>query len=238
MRVDVNLSRSAHRYVSVISALAAIVAAFGCARDANHRAPVANATPDAVIERLRHRFVGHDVYGYGGIAISCPPQWTRFYGPAIPIRVTDVQREHAYTTLATGGGNRVYGPGFDDSHAVRFVFALPHAASNGMNYQVPGIAGPCPALDLSEFQIPISLSIDPPPAGALRGGLRVGMTRPDVIWQFGYPWELGDKQRLIAERVWHYGVGLALYDIVFSADRVTEIQGAYPQTSPTAHGRR
>ena len=150
------------------------------ARSANHRSPAANATPDTVIERLRHRFVGHDVYGYGGIAISCPPQWTRFYGPATPIRVSDVQREHAYTTLATGVGTRIYGPGFDDSHAVRFVFSLPRAVSAGVNYHVPGIAGPCPALDLSEFQIPISLSIDPPPLGALSGGLRVGMTRADM----------------------------------------------------------
>jgi hypothetical protein len=215
-----------------------MLAMSGCTHSANHRSPAANATPDTVIERLRHRFVGHDVYGYGGIAISCPPQWTRFYGPATPIRVSDVQREHAYTTLATGVGTRIYGPGFDDSHAVRFVFSLPRAVSAGVNYHVPGIAGPCPALDLSEFQIPISLSIDPPPLGALSGGLRVGMTRADVIWQFGYPWELGDKQRLIAERVWHYGVGLALYDVVFKADRVTAIQGAYPQASPTAQGQR
>jgi hypothetical protein len=117
-----------------------------------------------------------------------------------------------------------YGPSFYEPHPLRIVFSQPRIAAEGVNYGVGGVAGRCPAVDLADFQVPLAFSLRAPPKESSRGGARIGMARDDVVWRIGYPWELGDRRKLLAESEWHYGVGLAQYVITFRNNRVSSIR--------------
>jgi hypothetical protein len=151
------------------------------------------------------------------------------YGPRVPLHIVAIERERGSATLGTGAqyGLLAFGPSFDVAHPLRIEFVLPKSPPLGYNIIVGGIPGACPAIDLADFQIPLAFSVHPPPH-ALANGLRVGMTRADVIWQVGYPWEFGDRKKLLGEDVWHYGVGLSQYVITFHHDRVASLEGRYP----------
>jgi hypothetical protein len=192
------------------------------------RPSVANASSaqqDEGIVKLRQRYVGHVVYAYGNIGLMCAPGWTRVYRPGTALHVVAIERERAGLDLGTGSqyGLAPYGVSFFEPHPVRVVFAVPHEAPVGTNFKVDGLSGRCPAIDLAEFQFPLAFDVHPPEKSALRGGLRVGMSRQDVIWQIGYPWEPGDQRQLLSENAWHYGVGLSQQVIQFKNNRVSSI---------------
>jgi hypothetical protein len=212
-----------HRRTAAARNLLGIAALLGIAV-ATATCTHAQSTPS--LAHLRHDLVGHDVYAYGQIGISCPPDWTRVYGQTVPLRIVAVEQERTGVFLGTGAqfGLDAYGASFYEPHPIRFVFAIPRKAPLGTNYRVNGVTGRCPALDLAAFQIPLAFSRNPPPPGALRGNLRIGMTRGDVIWHVGYPWELGDRRKLLAENLWAYGTGLGSYTITFRNERVASIQ--------------
>jgi hypothetical protein len=180
---------------------------------------------DVTLEKIRRQLVGHDVFGFGQIAIACPPKWSRVYDSSAPLHVIAVERERVGLELATGDqfGMDAYGPSFYEPHPLRVIVAQPRKPPVGVNYQVGGLPGPCPALDLAVFQIPLAFSLHAPPKGSSQGGARIGMRRDDVIWHIGYPWELGDQHKLLAETEWHYGVGLNQYVITFKNNRVSSI---------------
>jgi hypothetical protein len=188
------------------------------------------ATPDANLLRAQQELVGHNVYAYGQLGLSCAPRWTRVYGPRVPLHIVAIEREQRGATLGTGAqyGLAAYGPSFDVARPLRIVFALPKRPPTGTNFVVGGIPGPCPAIDLADFQVPLAFSLSPPPLRALDGGLRVGMTRTDLIWHVGYPWELGDRKKLLGEDVWIYGFGPTRYDVKFHRDRVVSLEGHPP----------
>jgi hypothetical protein len=170
--------------------------------------------------------VGHDVFGFGRIAIACPPQWSRVYPSSVPLRVVAVERERTGLLLGTGAqfGMDPYGPAFYEPHPLRVIFVQPRIAAEGVNYRIGGVAGRCPALDLADFQVPLAFSLRAPPKRSSREGLRIGMARDDVVWRVGYPWELGGQRKLLAEPEWHYGVGLGQYVITFQNNRVSSIR--------------
>lgn len=183
------------------------------------------AKPDVALAQLRRELVGRDVYAYGTVAIACPPAWQHLYSQSTPLRIIDVEPEQGTLTLSamTPKGVGPYGPSFETNDAVRIVFAPPRAKPIGENVRVGGIAGPCPALDLAAFQIPLTFSFTPPAPGMLGDTIAVGMPRGEVIWRIGYPWELGSRQKLLRENVWSYGTGLAYHTVTFAHDRVVAV---------------
>jgi hypothetical protein len=211
------------RNLLLVIAVGAALVQSACSWPTAAAAPAPRQTRDGTLERIRRQLVGHDVYGFGGIALACPPKWSHVYVSAVPLHVVAVERERIGLELATGAqfGMDAYGPSFYEPHPLRIIFAEPRIAPRGVNYQVGGLAGRCPALDLAAFQIPLAFSLHAPPKGASQRGVRVGMTRDEVVWRIGYPWELGDQRKLLAESDWRYGVALGSYVITFRNNRVS-----------------
>jgi hypothetical protein len=183
---------------------------------------------DAELAKLRTRLAGRLVYGYGGLSISCAPQWTRSYGNAVPLRVVSVMRDKGtFSEIGTGTqiGLNVYGPSFFAADPIRIVFATPRVAPTGTNYGVSGRSGPCPALVLADFQIASTLSVTPPPSELSCPTRRIplGITREELIWCRGYPWEIADAETLRREPTWHYGVGLSSFVVTFSHDKIVAV---------------
>ncbi len=186
---------------------------------------------DRELVRLRKELVGRFIYGYGHIAISCPPSWTKFYAPSTPIRVRSIAREHGHITwLGTGSAASdsypfVSGAPFIAFDPLLIVVEEPSSARyppTGENHGVGGAAGPCPGFKLADWQVDTTLSLLPPPAGIGPefAALRVGMTRDEVIWTRGYPNEVGTRAALRGEPTWHYGVGLGRSTVTFIKNRV------------------
>jgi hypothetical protein len=183
---------------------------------------------DAELKTLRMEFSGRTVYGFGGLSVSCAPQWTRVYGFDVPLRVVSITRDRGtFSEVGTGSqiGLNVYGPTFYAVDPIRIVFALPSRPPIGTNYQVAGRSGPCPALVLADFQVTSVLSTRPPPSGLSCPARRIplGLTREALTWCRGYPWEIADAATLRRESTWHYGVGLGAYSVTFSHDKVLSV---------------
>jgi hypothetical protein len=183
---------------------------------------------DAVLQRVRERYVGKTVYGYGGLTMSCAPQWSRTYSATAPLRIVSIDRERGSTaTLGAGTqlGINVLGPSFTAVDPLRIVFAPPAAKPVGENFHVTGRPGTCPALVLADFQVDLAITLTRPPPGVRtpEASLRVGMTRDDVIWSRGYPWEIADRGTLRREATWYYGSGIGAYAVAFRGDRVVSL---------------
>ncbi len=181
---------------------------------------------DAELQRLRKRYDGKIVHGFGGVTISCAG-WRRTYSSATPLRVVRVERERG-TIANIGTGNQLgvdmYGASFSAVDPLRFVFAptsaKPVAQYGGEN----GDKGDCPALVLADFQVDVSLSLStPPPDAPYDAAIYPGMTREDVIWSHGYPWEVADKATLLGEDTWNYGVNRGFYAVHFMGGRVISV---------------
>jgi hypothetical protein len=186
----------------------------------------------ASLRRLRHTYEGRTVYGYGGIAVSCAPDWTRFYPATTPIRVRSIRREHTVTWLGTGHASYPYvgGLGFIAWNPVRVVFSPTDATPSGTNYRVGGAAGDCPALLLADWQAESVLSTSPPPSSiptVASPEVKVGMSRDQVAWIRGYPNEMGDRATLRKEVAWRYGtMPMNSSTITFNGDRVASVVSA------------
>lgn len=183
---------------------------------------------DVALLRIRRRLLGRRVYGFGGIAISCAPTWTRLYRASTPIEVVSVLRDlGTFALLGVGSqlGSNVYGPSFYARDPIRIVFRLPRERPAGTNYGVGGDVGPCPALVLADFQVDLALSQRPPPRGVPgpQAPIRIGTSREALVWSRGYPWEIADRATLLAENTWYYGVGLGGYTVRFKAHRVESL---------------
>lgn len=183
---------------------------------------------DHVLRELRERFVGKTVHGYGGVAMSCPPQWTHLYGPSAPLRVASVLRDTGLIeSVGTGTqlGIGAYGPAFYAKDPIRIVFDDSKVPYSGINYHIGGHPGRCPALVLADFQVDLAITTRRAPTGVTSTSepLHIGMSRTSVVWSRGYPWEIADRQTLLKENVWHYGVGLSAYTVSFERGRVVRI---------------
>jgi hypothetical protein len=188
---------------------------------------------DAALRRLRARYVGKRVYGFGGIATSCPPTWTQFSMPMSGVRVRSIQREYGIVEWLAGGRGTgapyAIGLGFLGYAPLRFVVDPPAvtAGAPALNYVVGGMPGPCPELELADFQVETKLSLDPPPfpISATLQPIRVGMSRDAVIWARGYPEELATKTTMRRESVWRYGCAMAqCTTVTFRHDRVVSVR--------------
>jgi hypothetical protein len=187
---------------------------------------------DAALRRLRARYVGKRVYGFGGIATSCPPTWTQFYTPMSGVRVRSIQREYGIVEWLAGGRGTgapyVIGLGFLGYAPLRFVVDPPPATAGALapNYIVPGMPGPCPEFELADFQVETKLSLDPPPFSipSTLQPIRPGMSRDAVIWTRGYPEELATKAAMRRESVWRFGCAMAqCTTVTFRHDRVISV---------------
>jgi len=185
---------------------------------------------DRELAGLRRQFVGHLVYGYGGIAISCRPAWTKFYAASTPVRVRSIMRERGHITwLGTGSAaSAPDAPGiisFIAFDPLEIVVEEPSSARYpplGTNYVIKGLSSVCPEIELADWQLDTTLSLHPPPTGvgAEQAALRVGMTRDEVVWTRGYPNEVATRTVLRAESTWIYGVAIGRYTVTFVNDRV------------------
>ena len=190
----------------------------------------ADAADDRGLSALRRELVGRDVYGYGGIAISCRPDWTKFYENTTPVRVVAIERERGRREwLGTGNAATApyaYDPGFIAVDPISILVVTPSGVrypATGQNTGVGGSQKRCPAIELADWQVPVALSLHPPPHpfALATTPLRAGMTRDDVVWKLGYPNEIGTRERLRREPVWEYGAGKSRYEIRFRGDRVS-----------------
>jgi hypothetical protein len=184
---------------------------------------------DVALARLRTMLVGHKVYGFGGIAISCRPTWTKFYAASTPVRIRSIEREHG-RAVWLGTGNAATNPDAMGAAFVAFdpISIVVDEPSNsrypivGMNSLVGGTSGPCPSIEVADWQVETTLSLSPPPATATtQAQLRIGATRDSIVWTYGYPNEVGTRATLRAEPTWHYGFAMGRYSVTFADDRVS-----------------
>lgn len=184
---------------------------------------------DRELAAIRRRFVSHDVYGFGRVAISCRPDFTLFYDATTPVRVRSIERERGRVTYVGTGPEAsapyVNGTGFVAFDPLLFVVDEPSGARYtplGRNAGVGGSPTQCPAIELADFQVETTLALRPSPLSAeeAEAPRRVGMTRTAVIWSHGYPNEIGSRAEILANPVWDYGVGLGRYKIRFAHQRI------------------
>jgi len=188
------------------------------------------SSPDRALASLRQRYAGKIVYGYGGTAITCSPQWTHFYSARTPLRVRSIERLRGVRTwLGTGTSSYPYGIGLGihvDNPVRLLLQPIGHPKPSGMNFGVRGIPGPCPALVAADWQVELLLSTSPPPKSINVNSyaVRAGMSRDEVIWKRGYPHELGERAELRAESTWNYGFSLDRSIVRFRHDRVVSTE--------------
>jgi hypothetical protein len=182
---------------------------------------------DRVLEALRKKYVGHSVFGYGGIALSCRPQSTTFYSATTPVVMRSIVRERGTVTwLATGSAASApyfLGLGFIAYDPLAIHVEEPDSAlALGTSGGVGGSTKGCPAFELADWQIDTTLSLRAPPVGiaTAQTPLRAGMSRDELVWARGYPNEVGTRATLRAESTWHYGASMARYTVTFRNDRV------------------
>jgi hypothetical protein len=187
---------------------------------------------DAALRRLRTRYLRKRVYGFGGIAISCPPTWSQFYPPMSGVRVRSILREYGIVEWLAGGRGAgapyAIGLGFLGYAPLRFVVDPPSVTAGALapNYDVPGMPGPCPEFELADFQVETKLSLEPPPfpIPATLQPIRPGMSRDALIWTRGYPEELATKAAMRRESVWRYACGMGqCTTVTFRHDRVLSV---------------
>jgi len=185
---------------------------------------------DPNLAALRRRFVGKDVYGYGGVVISCWPQWFKVYSSTTPIRVKAVVRDQGRleelwtgTMLHWGDEAALH---FMANDPVRFVVDSPKVKDVGEGGSgVAAISAPCPAIVLADWQVDLTISTAPPPTlpGDLFASQRIwiGMSRDEVAWRRGYPNEFSEKRALDRETTWRYKDALRdSYSVTFRGDKV------------------
>ncbi|MGH7756745.1 MAG: hypothetical protein ACREM8_10745 [Vulcanimicrobiaceae bacterium] len=164
-----------------------------------------------------------ETFGYGGIAISCPPTWTRFYPFTTAIRVVSIDREHGYVNLNPGNlatDPSQIGKGFVAVDPLRFEVDAPPTAPVGINYAIGGAKRECPEFTLADWQVDAAISLRPPPFVRAQP-LALGMSRDALAWSRGYPTDLGDLAALRSLSVWHYGYMTGgFYAVVFHDGRV------------------
>jgi hypothetical protein len=184
---------------------------------------------DAVLSALRARLIGRVVHAYGGLAVGCPPASLRTYPATAGARVHAIARDRdafarVWTGAMTGWGSDM-ARSFFALDPVRVVVEEPDTApfsTGGTNLPA---SGPCPAIVLADRQVSVTLTTHQPPA--LTGdpykdrALRVGMTRNDVLWRFGFPTEFGDRDTLLTKPVWTYdNFPPDAFTVTFRRDRV------------------
>lgn len=186
---------------------------------------------DPNVEHARKELTGKNVYGYGAIDIGCP-HWHNMYAASVPIKVSQVLREHGMVAEIWTGSTIHWGNDaalhFFAIDPLRVVVETPSAKAIGLggSNQPTSNVSQCPALTLADFQIDAILSMRPPPVKngpALKDlySLKVGMTRVDVAWQRGYPNEFGDRADLDREPTWQYFDGPGdRYSVTFRNNRV------------------
>jgi hypothetical protein len=149
---------------------------------------------DARLKDARRRFAGHDVFGYGGIVVGCP-NWFDTFTAATSVRVREVVRdtgqvEELWTGAVVHGGDEM-APHFFAVAPLRLLVEKPSAQPLGSGGSSGWSLERCPALVLADWQLDVTLSLTaPPPLPELSGvypQFRVGMTKDEVAWRFGYP---------------------------------------------------
>jgi hypothetical protein len=185
----------------------------------------------ASLRAIQTRYAGHNVYGYGGILVGCPNAFSG-YDFSTPVRVRDVLRDDGRiqeiwlgTTVA--GGNDA-APHFYAVDPLRVLLGRPEGKpffTGGTSIQP---TEQCPAIVLADWQLDLTLSMAAPsiaPEERPFDFLRVGMSRDEVAWRFGYPHQFADLQTLSQAAKWDYDSDP--YDsfwIAFSNDRVSAFQ--------------
>jgi hypothetical protein len=167
---------------------------------------------DATLATLAKRFVGKDIYGFGGITVGCGASWGYTYDAATPIRVRAVERDRGqFAELwpgSTANGGSDDSPHFLAADPLRIVVALPAARPSGTFGSRSGSIADCPAIVLADWQVDVTIATGPPPAlpnnNAPYPAIKVGMFREDVAWRIGYPHEFGARSELDRENVWSY----------------------------------
>ena len=167
---------------------------------------------DAALQRVRHRLAGRDVYGYGGIDVGCD-RLHAIRGANVPIRVRDIVRDAGSVARLWTGSTAHWG-----NDAAPNFFAL------GPLRVVVDV--PCSQLELADFQIDTTLSLQAPPKDVQAGDapfspLERGMSRAAVAWRRGYPNALETRAQLDRQDVWKYfdGPGDG-YSVIFRNGRV------------------
>ena len=184
----------------------------------------------ATLSRARHRFVGKSTYAFGGIGLGCPPRWFNLYRAAVPVRVRAIERERGRIEELWTGAIPTWGDDdvrhFYAFDPLRFFVDTPLATPFVREGSAMPSTQACPAFDLADWQLPITLSSTAPPATlglhASFAPLHVGMSRSTVIWLRGFPNEFADRRTMLRQSRWSYGGGpFDSYAVNFRNDRVT-----------------
>ncbi len=189
---------------------------------------------DSSLRRAQTRFAGRDVYGYGGILIGCP-NWFDTY-PAIRRSesgsiVRDVAQIEELWTGSTVSGSDEMAPHFFAVEPLRLLVEKPAAkplSSGGASGQS---VERCPALVRADWQLGVTISTTAPPRLAALAGLypqfRVGMTKDEVAWRFGYPRSFADLATIRSAATWNYdGSPFDSFSVTFRSDRVSSFTPA------------
>jgi hypothetical protein len=183
---------------------------------------------DSKVVELRRRFVGRDVYGYGGSAIRCG-KYSRSVPATTAVRVRSVERDRGQIeTLWTGstvGWLNDAAPHFFAIEPIRIVVDQPSAEAPTLFGFPQGNPPGCWSMVLADWQVDLTLSAEPPPTvrpgNSLAPALKIGMSREEVRWQLGYPNEYGDKSALDREETWSYdNAPFNIFTVRFRDDRV------------------
>ena len=189
---------------------------------------------DPVLDAMRRRFVGRNVYGFGGVAAGCAPRWLNFYAADAAFVVRDVVRDRKRVAALATGTTTAWSPAATTRYfaldPLRFIVTLPTVKPYGSNYDPGQPAGRCPALRLADWQVDrmITTSRPPPlrfgdPPGRLHD-VHTGESRAEVAWRLGYPTGFDTMQALRTARTWRYDrVPLENFSVVFRRDRVIAV---------------
>ena len=184
---------------------------------------------DSSLRNAQNRFAGRDVYGYGGILIGCP-NWFYTYTAGTPVRIREVVRdrgqvEELWTGSTVSGGDDM-APHFFAVEPIRLLVEKPTAkplaigGSSGQSFER------CPALVRADWQLDATISRRAPPRLAKLDGLypqlRVGMTKDEVAWRFGYPRSFANLTVFRQASKWDYdGSPFNTFSVTFRNDRVS-----------------
>jgi hypothetical protein len=190
---------------------------------------------DSSLREAQRRFSGRDVYGYGGILIGCP-NWFDTYAADTPIRVREIVRdvaqiEELWAGSTVSGGDDDMAPHFFAVEPLRLLLEKPAAeplSSGGASGQS---VERCPALVRADWQLGVTISTIAPPRLAPLAGLypqlRVGMTKDEVAWRFGYPRSFAELATIRSATTWNYdGSPFNTFSVTFRSDRVSSFTPA------------
>ena len=185
--------------------------------------------PAQSLESVRKRLMGKELYGYGGVRLSCPPLFW-IYDAHTPVRVRAVERDRGrvaelWTGTPVSGGNDM-APHFFANDPLRIVFDRPSAKPWGFGGGGPAAHEACPALELADWQVDVTFSLKPPPDSVPRdlgcGGLHVGMSREDLAWRCGFPHDIGDRATLDHQKLWSYDSAPPFsFAVTFEGDKIS-----------------